>query len=391
MRYEPDGAKKAAGNDADRSDADKSAEAKSTEDKSDDAADQPATADNGAAEVDETSCGRTPFKKEAYRLPTFEVLLHAPDRTPLDGPFSVDLIARYFSGGLVANRPIKWRASQFPYALDASGPRGLPFLVGRTLLERGRVQGDPGVRPRWHDGRRRCRAHHVRPDDRADGAAAPLPDRGDGDRRRRRAGAQRHLRHRAAGLRPRREDTPLRAEGGSVRAGNHCCRCGRQTGRRARVDGAFRAPQLVVDPAGERLRARRCQIRHAGHRRDARRTEDHKHARRTDIIVRDERGRRLPRAGRGDRPYRPPPADQRRHIRRRQHARDLVARAGADRRDHEREGRLRAGRSGDARHPVAFSDRAGARDRRRAQRPLPHGLGRHRQRLRALSRRSHQG
>jgi hypothetical protein len=44
-------------------------------------------------------CGALSVKKEAYRLPTFEVVLHGPDRTPLDQVFAVDLLARFFAGG----------------------------------------------------------------------------------------------------------------------------------------------------------------------------------------------------------------------------------------------------------------------------------------------------
>ena len=43
-------------------------------------------------------CGAVTVKKEAYRLPTFEVVLNGPGRTPLDAPFSVDLLARFFAG-----------------------------------------------------------------------------------------------------------------------------------------------------------------------------------------------------------------------------------------------------------------------------------------------------
>ena len=74
-----------------------------------------------------STCGKFSFKKEAYRLPNFEVLLNAPQQVPLDGEFSVDLVARYFAGGLVAERPIKWRASQFPYAWTPPGRDGFLF------------------------------------------------------------------------------------------------------------------------------------------------------------------------------------------------------------------------------------------------------------------------
>lgn len=64
-----------------------------------------------------TACGQAGFKKEAYRLPTFEVLLNAPPggSVPLDAPFPVGLLARYYAGGLVADRPVHWRVKQFPF------------------------------------------------------------------------------------------------------------------------------------------------------------------------------------------------------------------------------------------------------------------------------------
>ena len=76
---------------------------------------------------DGDSCGAISFKKEAYKLPTFEVLLNGPQQTPLDGQFSVGLVARYFAGGLVADRPIKWRVTQFPYEWSPPGREGFLF------------------------------------------------------------------------------------------------------------------------------------------------------------------------------------------------------------------------------------------------------------------------
>src|SRR5262249_60249859 len=74
-----------------------------------------------------STSGKLSVQTEAYRLPNFDVLLNAPQQVPLDGEFSVDLVARYFAGGLVAERPIKWRASQFPYAWTPPGPDGFLF------------------------------------------------------------------------------------------------------------------------------------------------------------------------------------------------------------------------------------------------------------------------
>ena len=54
-------------------------------------------------------------------------MLNAPQQVPLDGEFNVDLLARYFAGGLAADRPVKWRAAQFPYAFTPPGREGFLF------------------------------------------------------------------------------------------------------------------------------------------------------------------------------------------------------------------------------------------------------------------------
>ena len=73
------------------------------------------------------ACGEMSFKKEAYRLPTFEVLLTGKQKVALDKPFNVDLLARWFAGGLVADRPVAWRVTQFPYVWSPPGREGFEF------------------------------------------------------------------------------------------------------------------------------------------------------------------------------------------------------------------------------------------------------------------------
>ncbi|NLS01361.1 alpha-2-macroglobulin [Rhizobium sp. P38BS-XIX] len=94
-------------------------------------ADSAQTADNADSGDDTadntTQCGSISFKKEAYRLPTFEVVLNNPQTVPLDASFNVDLIARYFAGGLLADRPIRWRAVQYPYNWTPPGHDGFLF------------------------------------------------------------------------------------------------------------------------------------------------------------------------------------------------------------------------------------------------------------------------
>jgi uncharacterized protein YfaS (alpha-2-macroglobulin family) len=70
---------------------------------------------------------RVSFKLEAYRIPRFEVNLHAPDRTPLDAPFDVSLSATYYAGGSVVDQPVHWRVTQFPYTWRPKGREGSFF------------------------------------------------------------------------------------------------------------------------------------------------------------------------------------------------------------------------------------------------------------------------
>jgi len=117
VRYEPDGTKP-------KAKAGKTSEpAQEGENAAEEQRDE--AAQNAVAE--DASCGAFTFKKEAYRLPTFEVVLNAPEIVALDGAFSVDLVARYFAGGLAADRPVKWRAAQFPHAFAPPGREGFLF------------------------------------------------------------------------------------------------------------------------------------------------------------------------------------------------------------------------------------------------------------------------
>ncbi|MFZ5481953.1 MAG: alpha-2-macroglobulin [Myxococcota bacterium] len=65
--------------------------------------------------VDGKDCGRVSFQLEAYRIPTFEVVLSGEEKIPLDRPGKVALTASYYAGGRVAARPIRWRVTQFPF------------------------------------------------------------------------------------------------------------------------------------------------------------------------------------------------------------------------------------------------------------------------------------
>jgi uncharacterized protein YfaS (alpha-2-macroglobulin family) len=73
------------------------------------------------------ACDSASFKKEAYRLPTFEVLLNNAPQVPLDTQFQVSLLARYYAGGVVTDRPVTWRVTQFPRAWSPPGREGFLF------------------------------------------------------------------------------------------------------------------------------------------------------------------------------------------------------------------------------------------------------------------------
>ncbi len=57
-------------------------------------------------------CG---FRKEAYRIPRFEVDLDTADRVALDKKFEVRLRATYYAGGPVSGQDVSWRVSTMPY------------------------------------------------------------------------------------------------------------------------------------------------------------------------------------------------------------------------------------------------------------------------------------
>ncbi len=111
VKFEPDAPKKAKKPDAPKGETEEAAEEGS----------------EAAETAQDISCGQFTFKKEAYRLPTFEVVLNAPQTVALDGTFDVDLLARYFAGGLAAERPVKWRAAQFPHVFTPPGREGFLF------------------------------------------------------------------------------------------------------------------------------------------------------------------------------------------------------------------------------------------------------------------------
>jgi uncharacterized protein YfaS (alpha-2-macroglobulin family) len=90
-----------------------------------------------------TSYGKVSFRMEAYRLPKFEVQLHAAEVVPLDREFKVGLTAQYYAGGRVAARPIAWRVTQFPYSWTPRRLSGFLYSSDGRFSHTDRFQSTP--------------------------------------------------------------------------------------------------------------------------------------------------------------------------------------------------------------------------------------------------------
>ena len=56
------------------------------------------------------------FSKQAYKIPTFEVLLSGEKKVPIDRPFKVTLTSNYYAGGKVSGERVTWNVTEYPYA-----------------------------------------------------------------------------------------------------------------------------------------------------------------------------------------------------------------------------------------------------------------------------------
>ena len=87
--------------------------------------------------------GEVSFRMEAYRIPRFEVALHAPDRVPLDHDFQVSLTATYYAGGRVSGRPVQWRVTQFPYDWTPKAREGFRYSSDARFSRQERFDSTP--------------------------------------------------------------------------------------------------------------------------------------------------------------------------------------------------------------------------------------------------------
>lgn len=125
------------------------------------------SADSSEPVAPPKACHVARFKKDAYRLPRFEVQLHAPQATGLDAPFKVGLTAEYYAGGVVTERPVRWQVTQMPFnwvpkakpgyvfSADSRFSGGHEFRASPVLYREGKtdIQGgaalvlDPTIEP----------------------------------------------------------------------------------------------------------------------------------------------------------------------------------------------------------------------------------------------------
>lgn len=92
----------------------------------------------------ETRC-RAAFEVEAYRLPRFEVDLIGDRTVPLDAPFATRLVASWYAGGQVVERPVSWRVTQFPYAWTPEPRAGFVYSSDGRYTRTRRFTTRPAV------------------------------------------------------------------------------------------------------------------------------------------------------------------------------------------------------------------------------------------------------
>ncbi len=94
-------------------------------------------------DADANAYGEVAFRVDAYRIPTFEVDLHAPDKVPLDHEFGVALTSTYYAGGKVAGRPVEWRVTQFPYTWTPKRREGFQYSSDGRFSGNARFESSP--------------------------------------------------------------------------------------------------------------------------------------------------------------------------------------------------------------------------------------------------------
>jgi uncharacterized protein YfaS (alpha-2-macroglobulin family) len=81
------------------------------------------------------------FQVEAYRIPTFEVQLAGAASVPLDAPFKVKALGRYYAGGNVSGAAIAWTVTRRPYHHVPPGRDGYLFASSTQFAREGASRG----------------------------------------------------------------------------------------------------------------------------------------------------------------------------------------------------------------------------------------------------------
>ena len=80
-------------------------------------------------EIDGVDCASASFKKDAYRLPRFQIRMDGPRSIPLDKAASVGMTATYYAGGPAGDRPVRWRVTEFPYDFSPAARPGFVYAT----------------------------------------------------------------------------------------------------------------------------------------------------------------------------------------------------------------------------------------------------------------------
>ncbi|HUX39623.1 MAG TPA: MG2 domain-containing protein [Rectinemataceae bacterium] len=82
------------------------------------------------------------FRKEAYRVPTFEIDFTGPDKVPFDAPFQILMTANYYSGGKVAGQKVDWSVAEGVWTIS---PAAYPDYLFSSYLSVGGEYREEGV------------------------------------------------------------------------------------------------------------------------------------------------------------------------------------------------------------------------------------------------------
>lgn len=77
------------------------------------------------------------FRKEAYRVPRFEVETHGPTQVGADKAFELETVARYYAGGNLEGSRVRFRQTHMPFAwVPKDAPEGFAFASSARYSDR---------------------------------------------------------------------------------------------------------------------------------------------------------------------------------------------------------------------------------------------------------------